>query len=198
MQVLRLIQRHGFDLQFSLGDELGYGADGQIFSLLDHKDKVIKLCVSYDNYSYEYIDSILSYLETNNDHICVRVCEHAYIGSGSEKSLYGERNFILYYYIMDRLNKISEDEKKVFHSILSHEDMNVNKQYSLSTVSNMLHGMQKGLDFDYNKVIYFYNEIKLSKLDHRDMHVRNIMKDNVGNFKLIDFDRARIKNESKT
>jgi RIO-like serine/threonine protein kinase len=197
MQVLRLIQKNGFDLKYRIGEEIGYGADGQVFNLLDFEDWVIKLSVLYDNRvcenpAYENIRDVLSFIEKGNESVCVRVHEHKYIGSGTEKTPLGERNYILYYYVMDRLNKISEDEKRVFHSILSHEDRNIKKYYSLASVTDMLRGMQRGLDFDYNKVFNFYRNVRVSKLNHQDLHVRNIMKDNDGNFKLIDFDRATI------
>ena len=102
------------------------------------------------------------------------------------------QDFITYYYVMENLSKITEDEKKVFYSLLSHEDRNVKKNYSLSSVIDMLKEMQRGLDFDYNKAFRFYRVLKESKFHHMDLHPRNIMKDTDGNFKLIDFDRVMI------
>jgi len=93
---------------------------------------------------------------------------------------------------MEKLNKTTDDEKKVFYSLLSHEDRNVKKNYSLASATDMLRGMQRGLDFDYNKVFRFYRVLKESKFYHMDLHPRNIMKDTDGNFKLIDFDRVMI------
>ena len=48
MQVLKLLQENNIDINYVLGKELGCGADGQIFELVDFPNKVIKLCVLYD------------------------------------------------------------------------------------------------------------------------------------------------------
>lgn len=198
MQVLRLIQNSNYDLDYNLGEEIGYGADGQVFLLTDQPDRVIKFCVLYDcqmcaNPSYEDIHMILSYLIDNKPDACARVYSQGYLGSGSQKMYNNEyRNYILYYYVMEKLYQTTDDERKVFHSILSHEDRKVKKNYSIEDVRKMLVGMQCGLDFDFNKVFSFYNHVKRMQLKHEDLHVRNIMKDTEGNFKLIDFDRARL------
>ena len=94
---------------------------------------------------------------------------------------------------MDKLNKISEDEKKVFHTILCHEDLNKKKNFSNDKILTMLNGMIKGLDFNFEKVIMFYEAQKSSIIKHNDFHVRNIMKDNFGNFKFIDLDRLDLR-----
>ena len=60
----------------------------------------------------------------------------------------------------------------------------------------MLSGLSSGLDFDEEKVIFFVNNFKKSPIIHNDVHVRNIMKDCDGNFKMIDFDRAELKMEN--
>jgi thiamine kinase-like enzyme len=93
---------------------------------------------------------------------------------------------------MEKLFKISEDERKIFHTILSHEDRNIVKNYPLDKVKKMLTGMSYSLDFDYNKVIFFYQNLRDCPLQHLDLHVRNIMKDIDGNFKMIDFDRMKL------
>jgi thiamine kinase-like enzyme len=96
---------------------------------------------------------------------------------------------------MEKLNKISEDEKKVFHSIMSHEDQNLHKNFSMSKIKNMLQGLSMGLDFDASKIIIFCENLRSTVIHHNDIHPRNIMKDNFGNFKLIDFDRCYFKSK---
>jgi serine/threonine protein kinase len=197
MQALRLVQSNNFDLKYKLGNEIGYGADGQVFDLLDHEDWVIKISVLYDdliidNPKYNQIHNVLSNIAHGHYPMCARIFDHKYIGSGTEKAYIGKRHYILYYYVMEKLGKITEDEKKVFYSLLSHEDRNVKKNYSLASATDMLRGMQVGLDFDYTKVFRFYRTLQEHKFYHMDLHPRNIMKDSEGNFKLIDFDRVMI------
>ncbi len=197
MQALRLVQSNNFDLKYNLGNEIGYGADGQVFDLVDYDDRVIKISVLYDNLvienpKYNQIYSVLEDIKRGNYPMCACVYDHKYIGCGTERAYIGERHYILYYYVMEKLYKITEDEKKVFYSLLSHEDRNVKKNYSLASATDMLRGMQRGLDFDYNKVFRFYRVLKESNFYHMDLHPRNIMKNINDNFKLIDFDRVMI------
>ena len=62
-------------------------------------------------------------------------------------------SFLATEFVMERLNELSVDEKKVFHSILSHEDNNKIKNYSNDKVKEMLLGMSYGLDFDLEKIL---------------------------------------------
>lgn len=182
----------------NLSNEIGYGADGQIFNIIDDPNKVIKISVLYDigqEFSYEPIDKNLSYIQENKPTFIVTVYEHAFLARSKRKTYVGEQEYIIHYYIMEKLNKITEDEKKVFHSILSHEDNCVVKKYSKVKINALLRGMQYGLDFDYKKIFDFHQSIMNSNITHNDIHARNIMKDNIGNFKLIDLDRLEIKNE---
>src|SRR5512135_1840403 len=180
---------------------LGEGADGEVFSIQGEPDKVLKLGILYERHDrgfenyYRQIQSVLDYLIVNYPDAYARVYEHGYLGSYSRKMPHwrnGEQKFIIYYYIMEKLNKISEDESRVFHSILSHEDRGIEKNFSSDKIREMLQGMSRGLDFDAEKVILFCDKIKGAPISHLDIHVRNIMKDNTGNFKLIDLDRIEL------
>lgn len=206
MRALQLIQ----DLcpntiPVEVGQFLGEGADGDVYQIKSDPDKVIKLSKLYDSYSYKDLDAtysgvvnVLSYLEHNPTSIFARVYSHGYMGTFDRKQLYSingkefsrKQKFILYYYTMEKLNKISEDELRIFHSIISHEDRGYPKNYSLDKISEMLIGMQRHLDFDKQKVMMFCTSIKNAEITHCDIHERNIMKDNSGNFKLVDFDRV--------
>jgi hypothetical protein len=200
MQALALCQKTCPDkIPFIPVDKLGDGADGDVYGLEHDPNKVIKFCVLYERYpgddikkTYKNIDRVLLYLEKYKPHVCARVYMHKFLSHGIRKTTEGEQKYLLYYYIMQKLFKISDDEKKVFHSILSHEDMGINKEFTLDLVQDMLIGMSKGLEFDINSVLSFYDDIRKVKIKHLDLHVRNIMKDQFGNFKLIDFDRAKI------
>lgn len=184
---------------------LGDGADGEVFSIVGVPDKVLKLGVFYERHDkgfekhYKQIQRALDYLIANQPDAYARVYEHGYLGSYARKAEHwrsGEQKFLIYYYTMEKLNKISEDESRIFHSILSHEDRGIEKNFSPEKIHEMLKGMGRGLDFDVEKVTLFCNNIRSASISHLDIHVRNIMKDNVGNFKLIDLDRIELEKDN--
>lgn len=185
-------------ISFSVGQRLGKGSDGEVFSLTDESDKVIKVCMLFpiDNTAQEVysetIVPVLTSLISNPIDIFARVYTHEHLGTFFDRY---SNDFILYFYTMEKLEDISEDEKKVFHTILSHEDRGIVKNYSIKEVQEILQGLNLGLDFDENKVIFFYKSLKKSNINHADIHPRNIMKDKEGNFKMIDFDRAQLNGE---
>lgn len=172
--------------EFNIGDLIGYGVDGCVF---DYYNNVIKFCI-IDNSNItlpeaNVIKSNMDYVIWNNPNVFARVytCEF----------LYSNIDLYIYYYVMEKLNHISEDESKVFRSLLSHEDRNCKKDYSLNQIQSMLDGMKLGLDFDYDKVFSFCKNVMNSNVKQHDIHERNIMKDNFGNFKFIDFERIEVK-----
>lgn len=181
---------------------IGDGADGEVFELADDPNKVIKLCVLYDTGSvgykqtYQYITKSIDHLVQHPHPSYALVYEHVYMGEGSRQVVWGnthkEQPFLLYYYVMEKLGKISEDEAKVFHTILSHEDRGIKKNFSADQLKEILTGLRRGLDFDVEKVILFHDNLKNAPLAHLDIHVRNIMKDANGYFKMIDFDRVQM------
>jgi serine/threonine protein kinase len=181
-------------------ERLGDGADGEILTIEGQPDRVIKLGIIYEHPArelkvYKQIQRVLDYVMIIQPVAFVRVYEHGYLGTYSRKVVEWRKDhqqFLIYYYIMEKLTKLNEDEKKVFHSIISHEDRGINKNYSLEKIGEMLQGMSRGLDFDTDKVILFCQNLQTSQLSHQDLHPRNIMKDAVGNYKLADLDRAQI------
>jgi hypothetical protein len=52
--------------------------------------------------------------------------------------------------------------------------------------------MSRGLDFDADKVTLFCQNLHQAHVLHDDIHVRNIMKDATGHYRLVDLDRAQI------
>lgn len=200
MQVLSLIQKHNIHFDLPIGKELGAGADGQCFEL---NNKVIKLSVLFEPSSknYKQIKKVLQFVIDNQPNMCARVYEQGYIGKGYRSFLGAKNNkqkFLLYYYTMERLSKISDDEKRVFHSVISHNDSGFKKDYSINKIKSMLIEMNRFLDFEFDKVYSFCNALKYCPIDQNDIHERNIMKDNIGNFKLVDFDRSLIKEKYVT
>lgn len=184
----------------NLGDKLGDGADGEVFKLIDDTNKVIKLCVLYESgyrnikIEYENISDSINHIINSNYRTYAKVFSTKYLGQFIRSSAYdsGQQNYILHYYIMEKLYKISEDEKRVFHSIISHEDRGIIKNYPQNLIKEMLIGMKRGLDFDMGRVMFFCDNFRKTFIIHNDVHVRNIMKDAEGNFKLIDFDRISL------
>lgn len=180
---------------------LGDGADGEVLSIVGDPSKVIKLGVLYERHDrgmikyYNHIKNVLDYMVENKLDSYARVYVHGYLGTYSRKMEHwksGTQGFILYYYIMEKLRNLSEDERRIFHSILSHEDKGIEKNFSSEKIQEMLDGMSRGLDFDEDKVKLFCEKIKRAPVSHLDIHVRNIMKDDLGNFKLIDLDRVEL------
>ena len=184
---------------------LGEGADGEVLSLVGDEDKVMKLGILYEQRgtntferSYQHIQDVLSFFQQKQFDAYTRVYEYGHLGFYTRKNVSfrnGTQRFGIYYYTMEKLEQISEDEAKVFHSILSHEDRGIEKNYSPDEVREMLRGMSSGLDFDVEKVTLFYENIRSAPVSHLDIHVRNIMKNRLGDFKLIDLDRIELEKE---
>jgi serine/threonine protein kinase len=165
-----------------LANKLGAGVDGEVFEIDNNPFKVIKLCLSYDLETNPVISYLVVYHLPTYAH--VYECGH----------LFENENFILHYYIMEKLFPITEDESKVFHTIISHEDRNIIKNYSLREIKKILNGLSRGLDFDEKRVTFLCENLKKNPVHHLDLHSRNIMKDAQGNFKLVDFDRCKLLN----
>lgn len=173
---------------------IGSGIDGDVYDIKYHPDKVIKYCIQYEvsnlDMQCKNINTILDYLKLNSI-IC-----YAKLYDYNILIHYGVKKYILYYYVMEKLLKISEDEEKVFHSILSHEDRKIEKNFSQEKINKILSGLSRGLDFHTEKVMLFCSNLRYSPIRHLDVHPRNIMKDNVGNYKLVDFDRMKLEIEN--
>jgi serine/threonine protein kinase len=202
MNVLSLCQQNFPErIPVTTQERLGGGADGEVFAIDGQLDKVIKFGIFHERHDkkflqyYKQIQKVLDYLIVNQPQAYARVYEHGYLGEASREAAHwrsGQQKYVMYYYIMEKLQKITEDEQKVFHTILSHEDRGIEKNFSPDEIQEMLRGMERGLDFDTEKVIFFCENIRSAAISHLDIHVRNILKDGTGNFKLIDLDRIEL------
>lgn len=197
MQALKLAKELIPNLIDSTLEEIGSGADGDVYLLKTDPNKVIK----YSVYYCWYEDNIKKLIEQRlagfaaaqqNSELFVNVYSFNYLGSGKRKVFTGEQDYLLFSCTMEKLNKISEDERRVFHSIVSHEDDNKIKKFSIEKVRSMLQGMKYGLDFDEHQVMLFYKNLLNCKVEYTDLHPRNIMKNKKGEFKLIDIDRINV------
>jgi len=199
MQVLKLLN------DFSLPDnllpfqELGYGSDGQVFSLKKDLNKVIKYSIIFSYPGSDIQDKfhnfkkIIEYIILNKPKAYSTVYDFGFLCSSKRKTFDGFQDYIIHFHIMEKLQKISDDEKKAMFTLISHEDKNIVKNYSDIEIKKILKGLKVGLDIDEEKIILFCEQIKSCALNHNDLHPRNIMKDNLGNFKLIDFDKCSFK-----
>jgi hypothetical protein len=173
------------EIPVNLDKLIGDGVDGEVYSLLYETNKVVKFSFNIDNNQSDS-DFIYSLIAKPNN-ILVKLYVYKYLGPFINENI----RYYLSFYMMEKLNSISEDEWKVFHTLLSHEDRNAKKQFSEIELKEILEGLKLGLDFDEEKVIFFCNSINNLDFVHPDIHPRNIMKDNFGSFKLIDLDRIK-------
>lgn len=180
-----------------LNQKIGSGYNGEIFSVVGQADRVVKLCVISDHFGtgeqqYRQVNQVLTTIEKEKPLAYVRVYEHGFLGIGHRQSYGGgQMNIILHYYEMEKLQLLSEDENKVFHTLLSHEDRNLIKDFSPIKLRDRLFGLSKGLDIDQKMVSLFCQRIKRAPITHDDLHPRNILKNQLGEFKLIDVDNCR-------
>lgn len=192
MNILKYISKFPFEHK----NKLGEGADGEVFQL---DNKAIKYSILFD---YSNIDNIFKSrfrlfksIKENSPNIFPIIYDFNKIEESYRLFDNSNQKYIVYYYVMDFLNKISDDEFKVFHTLLSHEDSNLIKNYSNHQIESILCELNNYLNFDKNKVQNFIFDYKKSNYIHLDLHPRNIMKCN-GDFKLIDLDRMTFKKET--
>lgn len=196
MQAFKLVKQHTNRFNDIAESFIGDGADGDVYTIKNDPNKVIKFSVYYiwDNEDLKKIvySKLSNFREVQlNPSIFAKLYEYSFIAEGKRKIVDGEQDYLLFSCIMEKCFPISEDEMKVFHSILSHEDNNIEKNFSIQKIENMLKGMSIGLDFSHIKIMNFIKKIRSNNIKHTDAHPRNIMKDNLGNFKFIDFDRLK-------
>lgn len=189
MRILKLFKRYWSWIAPHPADEIGSGIDGEVYSMLNSPDRVIKICQVFDFDRFDSTALVLDKLLIEPYAGYARVYMRGYRKLNA-------KGYVLHYYVMEKLQPISEDESKVFHTIISHEDRNIIKDYEYGELEKILEGLQVGLDFDTEKVKFLCQAIRFSPIKHLDIHPRNIMKNDNGDFKLIDFDRVQLKEEN--
>lgn len=177
---------------------IGRGVDGDVYDLSN--GMVMKLSTFKESNldllenSIKRITEVFDFIIKNNPATYAKVYE-CVIYNHILQINGGVAEYLLQFSTkLEKLNELSLDEKKVFDSILSHQDSGSTKNYSISKIKEMLIGMGTALDFNFKKIMFFCRNLEPG-IRHNDIHTRNIMKDNSGNFKLIDFDRCTLTNK---
>lgn len=190
----RSIVKEKFNLDVQ--EEIGIGAQGTVFSI-KNTSNVIKISALYDwnkykNFENEYenISQVYNFIINNKPINVVSIFEFNKIHDGLRKTYNGEQRYIIYFSIQERLNNLTEDEKKVFKTVCQSVNNELDSSHSIEAI---LKDLSSWYDFDLNKIIIFYNSLKQSRIEHKDFHIGNIMKDKNNNYKMIDFDLAQLK-----
>ena len=202
MLVRKLCQQYCPDrLPANLGERLGDGADGEVFSLIDQPDRVIKLGVILQRTSlspedaYRDMEKVLSVLVEKQPDAFVRVYQYGELYQGNRPYDNGRQNFLLYYYTMDKLRELTNEERALFAAILEHPDRIISR--NSDALERFLQEWRGGLDIDHRRVILLFEQYHAALIEHLDLHQRNIMKDAAGDYKLIDLERTEIRNDPK-
>jgi hypothetical protein len=182
------------------GEKIGEGSQGEVYNYTPSNDRVVKYSVIYDYYFTNTLDkkinsffNILVDLKNNPENIFPIIFDFNALHWSKRQTIDGPQDYVIYYYIMNKLNKIDDDENKVFHSIMSHQDNNKKHNFTYKQLNDTLNGLSYGLNFDKQKITEFYFKVLSSKYHHGDITGRNIMKDYLNNFKLVDLDDLKKK-----
>lgn len=192
MKPLQRLKELHVRLPFVLGDELGSGIDGQVFEKKSDNNNVIKIsCVVADEY-WDSIHHLLFQLKDKKYWHFAKVHEFGPLltfDQVDDDLDLPSKEFTIHYLEMEKLLPLTEDEQKVFHTLLSHEDANKQKVYTRERLISLAEELSSGLSFDRNKALAFCFAIMNCPIRHKDLHQRNIMKNVAGGFRLVDFDR---------
>jgi hypothetical protein len=179
---------------FAIKETLGSGSNGEAYLLED--GSVLKVSALIDwahkeldiREEYAQIWWILRQIKQEQPIHLVKLHDLGVIACGR---LPEKQNYTIYYYRMERLFPLTEDETKVFQTVISHEDRHLIKHFKPKELDSVLKGLDKGLEFSAERVRTFYQQIQASKFRHLDLHQRNIMKTAEGEYRLIDLDRMK-------
>ena len=195
MKPLEILKAHNIELPFLLGEEIGSGVDGQIFEKKDNPSRVIKISCTdntWEHSNYHRLAEILLYLDFKSYWHFAKMYDHGPLHTFDESTGSLRKVFTIHYIEMEKLLPLSEDEVKIFHTLLSHEDANKKKEFNTDQILSMVNKLSEYLVLDKVKVCGFCFAIMDCYLKHKDLHPRNIMKNAEGNFRLIDFDRLEL------
>lgn len=179
---------------FKIGKEIGWGAQGQVFEIEDQPKRVIKISILYDVDPYLDLDIVFDKIQKVYKYVCShqasnlgKIYEFGRLRTGSRNTVNGLQDYIVYYSIQEKMESLSDDEKKVFKTICQA----LNDELELErTIEDIVKELGAWLKFDSEKIMKFYYSLGDLPFDHNDLRCQNILKDVNGNFRLIDFDLA--------
>lgn len=211
MKPLDILTSRKIELPFKLGDVCGSGVDGQVFEVIESyeeygypikRNSVIKLSalLGYDTSSrYKRIAAHLDFLQRNRTPHFAAVfqfgllCEYHLPEMTSFATSNQPKAYSAIYFVeMEKLLPLSSEEEKLFHTLLSHEDANKQKDFSPEGLSKRIDELADWFVFEKKDVLSFCLAATSGQIRHKDLHPRNVMKDRSNQFKLVDLDRLEL------
>jgi hypothetical protein len=212
MKPLDILTQRKIELPFKLGEELGRGQDGQVFEVIESyveygypikRGSVIKLSAIYGANSYRQymrVAAHLGFLKHNRTPHFAAVFNFALLCnfdlpemiSSTSNKLQPKESCTVYYVEMEKLLPLDPEETKLFHTLLSHEDANKQKDFSPEGLTKRIDELADWFVFEKKDVLAFCLAATSGKIRHKDLHPRNIMKDRLNQFKLVDLDRLEL------
>lgn len=178
----------------SVGKLLNEGAQGKVYNIKEHRNKIVKISMLYDRDAspiediFSNIQNIYFWIKDNPQDVLVKIFEFGKLTEG-ERPFYPfikDQKYISYYSIQEKLLRISLDEMKVFDAVSDYH----NKFNSQKSLQESIIDLKGYFNFDFDKVLAFCCNLQKLPIDNHDFRHCNIMKDKNDNFKLIDFDLA--------
>ncbi len=186
-------------MKHNIGEILGSGFHGDVYELLDHPKQVVKIAwapldVPQEfagrsdtvglHHTFPYIQNIYQYLLKNQFSILAKVFDFYPLHQRDNKQYYMA--------ILERLQSLTEPEQKAMKSVCMDYNGNIENGKCLQHIEEL----KEWLDFNPSKVIDFYTSLTTLPVAQRDFHRRNIMKNEGGDFKLIDFELLDFKEKT--
>ena len=194
MKLLDILELHHVELPFHLGLEIGSGIDGQVFESQDNSNRVIKISSANSSSiasGYPQIAKILRSVQIGKIHHFVKIYSFGPLFTYPIPDL-SRDTATIFFVEMEKLFPISEDEQKIFHTLVSHEDANKKKKFPTKQIISILEDLSRWLSFDKEKAKNFCIAATSGPIYHKDLHIRNVMKNARGDYKLVDLDRLEI------
>ncbi len=178
-------------------EKLGDGFHGEAYLIPDNRvvkyslisqSMIEHLEINQPLQFFRELEKVIQFQIKHNHPAFVRIFDFNLLSFGSSHVKYGSEDVVLYSTTMEKLNLVSSEEKKLLKTI-EYRDVKASWKNIIKDVREQ----SSWLDFDLEKVISFIYLLKDSPIEHKDMGSSNILKDNDGNFKLIDLDFSRLK-----
>lgn len=194
MKSLNYLTEQNIKLPYEVDDEVGYGVHGQVFGIASDPSKVIKFSTLYETSTaieseFKKINDAQNFLINQNHPNLAKVFETGLLMKGVRIFAGLKQQYYIYYLVMERLQKLTQDEAKVIKTVC---DFYNKDQLFTKPLPLLIEELTGWFSFNKHNVLEFHRFLTSGPIKHNDVHRRNIMKDAAGNFKLIDFDRIEL------